>query len=211
MIVITTSGCLGPVKGLYPPLPGEPNKTIYVVSHGWHTGIVIRPEDISDPKRLVPDFFKDSKSIEYGWGDEGFYMSKEFNLWITVKAAIFPTPTVLHLVDLPYSVAAYFPQSGIVEVTLSEKGFEHLCEFIESSFAKDQNGNVIDIGPGIYGRSRFYRSNESYYFPKTCNVWTADALRAAGCPITPIYAIRSVNVFNQTRKFGRVIHEMQDN
>src|SRR4030043_1972694 len=118
------AGCLGPVKHLYPPSPGDPVKTIYVVSHGWHTGLVLNTADITDQQRLVPEFFKKSKSIEFGWGDEEFYKSKEFSLWITVKAAILPTPAVLHLVDLRFPADIHFPKSGIVKVNLSEQGFK---------------------------------------------------------------------------------------
>jgi uncharacterized protein (TIGR02117 family) len=200
-------GCLGPVKNLYPPEPGDPVKTIYVVSHGWHTGLVLDIKDICGQKNLVPGFFNQSKAIEFGWGDEGFYKSIKFSLWKTVKAALLPTPTVLHLVDLRFSVVTHFPESGVVKIDLSEAGFKNLCDYIESSFLKNAKGEIIEDGPGIYGRSRFYRSHESYFFPKTCNVWTATALRKAGCPITPVYAIRAENVFNQTRKFGMVIQE----
>jgi len=206
---VFVTGCLGPVKNLYPPAPGDPIKTIYVISHGWHTGLVIDTKDITNQKRLIPDFFKKSTSVEFGWGDEGFYKSDKFSLWKTVKAAVLPTPTVLHLVDLRFSVVTHFPESGIIQVDLSEKGFQKLCTYIESSFLMDSKGNVIEAGPGIYGRSRFYRSNESYFFPKTCNVWTASALRTAGCPITPVYAVRSKNVFNQTKKFGIILQKMK--
>jgi len=210
LIASIPAGCLGPVKSLYPPKPGDPFKTIYVVSHGWHTGLVFNVKDISDQKRMVPDFFKNSKSLEFGWGDKGFYTSNKFNFWITLKAIFFPTPAVLHIVDLYLPVEQHFPQSGIVKVNLSEQGFENICDYIESSYSRDTNGNAIEIGPGIYGKSRFYRSNESYFFPKTCNVWTASVLRSAGCPITPIYAVRSANVFNQTKKFGIVIQRMKE-
>jgi len=209
IVLFFGSSCLGPVQNLYPSKPGDPVKTIYVVSHGWHTGLVLNINDMATSKLRVPDFFQQSKSVEFGWGDEGFYKSEEFSLWLTVKAALLPTPTVLHVVDLRYSVDTHFPASGIVKVDLSENGFKKLCTYIESSFLKNEQGNFIETGPGIYGRSRFYRSKENYFFPKTCNVWTASALRTAGCPITPLYAIRAINVFNQTKKFGIVIQDMK--
>ncbi|HSG73424.1 MAG TPA: DUF2459 domain-containing protein, partial [Planctomycetaceae bacterium] len=50
-------------------------KTVYVVGHGWHTGIVlpvgeISPEiwpEVSEYRKHDLDF------VEFGWGDEGFY------------------------------------------------------------------------------------------------------------------------------------------
>ena len=38
------------------------------------------------------------------------------------------------------------------------------------------------LGPGLYGDSRFYPAWESFHLFRTCNVWTAQALRAAGLP-----------------------------
>ena len=40
---------------------------------------------------------------------------------------------------------------------------------------------------------------------RTCNKWVAQALRSAGCPITPFYALTADNVIYQVAKFGTVV------
>ena len=60
----------------------------------------------------------------------------------------------------------------------------------------------MPLGPGQAPVSRFYPARERYYLWRTCNTWTARALRAAGVPITPLYAITAGNVMYQARQSG---------
>ena len=46
LCALLAAACLGPVPELHPPRSGEASARIDVVGHGWHSGIVIRREDI---------------------------------------------------------------------------------------------------------------------------------------------------------------------
>jgi uncharacterized protein (TIGR02117 family) len=200
------SGCAGPLESLYPPKANEPSISVYVVNHNdWHTGIVIRRQDI--PAHLWPEnhHFKDSEYLEVGWGDRDYYMTPEPTLWMTLKAALWPTESVLHIVGFTGTVEAYFPASEIVEIKLSRRGFERLNTFIQDEYARDASGAVTDLGPGLYGNSRFYLGREKFHLLRTCNVWIARTIRSTGFPITPFYAITASNVIYQTSKYGRMI------
>ncbi len=206
-ILLSIPGCAAKVSGPYQASKTMTAKTIFVTSHGWHTGIVIPVQHIS--KKIWPESqeFKNFDYIEVGWGDEGFYRAKKVTARITLKAILWPTKSVLHVVGFNGPVEAYFSESGIVAINLSEKGFNELCGYISEVYYKDQTGKQLFLGKGLYGKSRFYRANGKYYFPKTCNVWTAKVLRVAGCPIKPVFAQRAANVLSQTKKFGVVVQE----
>jgi hypothetical protein len=53
-------------------VPGEATVTIYVVAHGWHTGIVIRRDDI--PAEAWPEHRRilAARFLEAGWCDQAF-------------------------------------------------------------------------------------------------------------------------------------------
>ena len=182
-------------------------KSIYVVGHGWHTGLVIEREHISPDLWPESTHFFDKKYVEVGWGDEGFYRARKITPQLIFKAAMVPTPSVLHVIGFNAPVERYYPVNDIARVELSPDGFEQLCRFIHRTYAHDDEGEAIWLGPGIYGTSYFYRPKGKYYFPKTCNIWTARALRAAGCPIVPELAATAENVILQTRLFGRIIRK----
>lgn len=201
-------GCAAPapVKGLFPPAENAPSKNIYLVSHGWHAGIVMQRVDI--PEGVCTQHkhdFREARYLEVGWGDQDFYQTPEPTLGMKLKAALFPTKSVLHVVGFSDPVRNYFPNSEIIEIALSYEGFEQLCKYIEQSYAKNERGEVQVLGPGLYGNSQFYQSRESYHVFKTCNVWTARALRAAGCPVAPGRLIKVESLMSRARAFGKVI------
>jgi len=183
----------------------QDGKTLHVVGHGWHTGLVVRVEDISPD--IWPEIrdFDDMQYVELGWGDEGFYRAKKITAPLVLRAAFWPTPSVMHVAGFRGSVKDFYQVSDIVEIDLSDDEFQSMCRLISSSFARDESGESNSLGPGLYGESRFYRANGKYYLPKTCNIWTAKALKSAGCPVIPQVALRAENVLSQSRRFGTVV------
>lgn len=197
-------GCAGPVADLYPPTAGERAIAIWVVKHGWHTGLVVPVEAV--PSQIWPerDDFPGSRYLEVGWGDREFYQAQDPTSGLAVRAALWPTPSVLHVVAFAEPPARLFPSAEIVELHLSPRGFEQLCAFVAHAYARDAAGQAMPLGTGLYGQSRFYLGREPYYLT-TCNVWTARALRSAGLPISPIYALTAGNVIFQAGMVGNVI------
>ena len=211
VLALGTTGCLGPKKNLFPPAAEAPRKTIHVVSHGWHTGVIVSRADIPTNVWPAQRDFAEFESIEVGWGDDGFYRADEITTGITLKALFWPTPSVLHVVGFNGLPEREFPQSKVIRVELSEEGFVKLCARMDDEFTKTARGQTIPLGPGLYGESEFYRANQNYYFPKTCNWWTARTLRAAGCPITPLRSVTAGSVMRQVKKFGTVIPAKRGN
>ena len=205
LLTISCSACVAPVGKMPAPGADEAYKTIYLVSHGWHAGIVLWRADIPDGIWPASVVFSDTHYLEVGWGDSEYYQTPEPHMGLILKAALLPTASVLHIVGFSGAVPAYFPYSEIIRIELSAAGFERLARTIIASFARDEAGRVKPLGPGLYGNSRFYLSGESYHLSNTCNVWTARALRSAGLPITPARAISVENLLSQARRFGVVV------
>ena len=205
LLTASCGACAAPVRDAPEPGERELHKTIYLVNHGWHAGIVLRRIDITDSDWPALEDFPNAQSLEVGWGDMDYYQTPDPHMGLILKAALLPTASVLHIVGFNGPVPAYFPYSEITGIELSSTDFEHLSRTIAASFATDEAGNTTSLGPGLYGNSRFYLSSETYHLFNTCNVWTARALRAAGLPITPARAITTEDLMSQARKFGRVV------
>jgi uncharacterized protein (TIGR02117 family) len=205
LMVVACCACAAPVKDLFPPGDNAVTKPVYLVSHGWHAGIVLRRADI--PADLWPENvdFPYAEFLEVGWGDKQYYQTPDAHLGTTLRAALWPTSSVLHIVGFNGAVTAYYSSSEIIEIKLSEPGFELLSRYIAASFARDESGQALPLGRGLYGNSRFYLSRESYHLFNTCNVWTARALRAASVPITPSFSITVEQLMAQAQTFGAVV------
>jgi uncharacterized protein (TIGR02117 family) len=188
--VALCAGCSGKPH-VVEPAPGADdgprNVTIYVVSHGWHAGLVVPSDRI---EAAIPDLkrrFGDRPAFyEIGWGDKGFYQAPEITSGLTLQALFWSTGAVLHVVALPADPREYFPGSKVSETCLTESEAGALNTFIASSFARREDaGQVVRLARGIYGDSQFYDAVGRYYMINTCNKWTAKGLRSAGMDLLP--------------------------
>lgn len=80
-----------------------------------------------------------------------------------------------------------------------------MAEFVADRIQTSNAGQADFVSEGLYGESIFVKANGTYILPNTSNRWTAQALRAAGIPITPIYALTQGNVIWQASRHGEVI------
>jgi uncharacterized protein (TIGR02117 family) len=196
--------CAEPRSNPAPSGRGDPPVAIYLVAHEGHTGIVVPRAEI--PAGLWPERqdFPGADYLEVGWGDRDYYMGRDQGVWGTLKAGLWPTPSVLHIVGVRGSVAGYFRVSEVVELTLTREGSNRLAGYISDEFDRVGNAPAASLGPGLYGESRFYPARESFHLFRTCNVWTARALRAGGLSIHD--SITSEGLMSQAREIGKVVN-----
>ena len=210
LVSILQMACVTPIEGLFPPAPNEPIKSIYLVSHGWHAGIVVRRADIPEGVWPQANEFPGAEYLEVGWGDMDYYMTPDAGFGTLLKAGLLPTASVLHVVGFSGPVTRYFPGSGVIRIDLSEAGFRRLSDYLGNSYALDQAGQSRPLGPSQYGDGLFYLSRETYHAFNTCNVWTARGLRVAGYPIRPGANLRVDTLMSNAAKFGTVIRARPD-
>jgi len=165
---------------------------IQVVSHGWHAGIVIRRSDI--PEGSWPEIrdFPNADYLEVGWGDRDYYQARDPGLGTTLKAALWPTASVLHVVGLRGPVAGNFPHSDVVALPITREGLARLIAFIDAAHNRPDRTPLRSLGPGLYGDSRFYPARGRFHLFNNCNRWTARALRAAGHDIDDAITVRGL-------------------
>jgi uncharacterized protein (TIGR02117 family) len=186
--------------GLWPPAPGAAATTIFVVSHGYHSGLVLpRRELVEVASRRQPDAlaqvarrFAGFAYLEVGWGEEAFYREvptlQHMTLALAARALLRPgNASVLHVVGVGANPRAMFAHSDLVRVELSAQGFGRLIEKLDASLAR-KDGRPQELGRGLYGTSLFYRANGTFHLFRVCNHWVADLLDAAGVPTAPLPA-----------------------
>ena len=54
------------------PISANQDKDIFVLNHGWHSGIVLKTKDINNSVLHVDSILKNYQYLEFGWGDEAF-------------------------------------------------------------------------------------------------------------------------------------------
>lgn len=183
-------GCATPPVAELPEAPAA--DSIFLVSQGWHTGIAVRRADIPDP--LLPEKrdFPGARYLEVGWGERDFYMAGTAGPWLAFKAVFFANRSVLHVAGVPGDLAILFPRSEIVEIRLSRPALEGLLRHVHDAVERAGPGAAAPLGQGLYGDSHFYAGRETFHLLRNCNVWTAEALRAAGLPVRDALTVAGI-------------------
>ena len=96
--------------------------------------------------------------------------------------------SVLHVVGVSGEPRATFEAAEIVRLPLSPAGLERLLARLEAAFVRNPAEAPVELGPGLYGPSLFYRARDAFSILNVCNHWTADLLDAAGVPTAPVVA-----------------------
>jgi len=187
----------------------QPNEnqqhTVYVSSISWHTGVVIPAYALPDSLWGEGVSFADTTYLEIGWGDADFFPSDRFNVWYALKAMFFPTASVMHVNPIFQPVEAYYYDSDVVRIEMTDEQLQGLSLFLIEEFELDEKGRVIPDADGFYPESQFYKSSSYYYFPNNSNVWAARAIRHAGFSLRPVWYQTTGWVLNKMEDFGQRI------
>ena len=157
--------------------------SVYVISKGWHTAIILNRDDLSGDAIPERGDFPTARFFEIGWGDEAFYQAKDPTIAQALRAGLWPTPSVLHVSGSTDNPFLLYSKDNREEVPLDADGFKALVTFIDQSFERDDGAQALAAGPGKNSSSRFYPSKGNFHILYTCNTWVARALKDGGLDI----------------------------
>jgi hypothetical protein len=155
--------------------PCEPTRTLYIVSHAWHSGIVVERAELV--KRLPGLELGEGSLVEVGWGEERFYPARETTLGMALRAALRPNASVLQVVPFAGAPRRYFAGAQVAEVRTDEAGYAAALERVAATFKPP----FAPLGPSLYGNGSFYRAEGSFHLFNNCNTWVRDVLAKAQC------------------------------
>ena len=183
LIMLALCACTSTPVAQHPSAPAE--VTLFVVPQGGHTGVAVRRADI--PETLLPEKrdFPEADYLEFGWGDREFYMAASPGPWLSFTAAFLPTESVVHVAGVRGELATFFAGAEILEVRVSRPALEGLLRYVHDAFER-ADGAAEPLGRG------FYAGRDTFHLGRTCNVWTASALRAAGLPVQDALTVEGI-------------------
>jgi uncharacterized protein (TIGR02117 family) len=213
LIAFVITGCSASPYVIEPKPGHNPVYThrVYVVSHGWHAGLIVSASDVNQSVPALQSRFGNAAFYEIGWGDKNFYQAHEITLKLKLQALFWSQGAVLHVVALDNIPERYFAGQPLISTCLSDNEQAALRAFIASSFRQDASGHILALGPGIYGNSEFYEGAGNYNLVNTCNKWLAKALRSAGSDIDPTFKLTTGSIMNHLTRHQRSCSPIESN
>jgi len=168
----------------FPPL-NDKIEEVYLVSGPIHFDFVlpVTPEVQQRFGTLLPLGAHENHLI-VGWGSEAFYTTAGAYSDVELSAvwtAATGDNAVLRLDQTgPFDVQDY---DGL-RVELNGAQYTALLDFITGSFQRNDLGNPMPLeGLHLTQSDGFFRATGRFNALRTCNVWVAEALNAAGVPV----------------------------
>lgn len=173
---------------------------VYVVRRGWHTGFVIPSQLIQSLLPELADRFGDTPYMEFGWGDRVYYQSADKSLGMTLRAVLWPTDAIVYTRAIPDQPSDYYPDAKVETLCLESGQFALLVSFIENSFYRDTEGDIVFSQDGLLENSLFFKGTGEYYLFNTCNTWTARGLKSAEFGISPAFKVQAGSVMRSVAR-----------
>ncbi|MBM2805046.1 MAG: outer rane lipoprotein [Deltaproteobacteria bacterium] len=179
-------------------VPGETScKTVFIVHNSWHAAIVLSRGDLG--LDVLPELsdFPGAEFIEFSWGDKDYFPDPNSGYFAAIKAALWSSGSVIHLVGFNGSMEQFYRGADIIELRLTLAAFSRLLENLGQTFARGQTIGRAPASPGLFPDSRFYPATPTFSLLRTCNTWVAEILESAGVPVSPRMVITAGNLASQ--------------
>ncbi|MBB5352173.1 hypothetical protein HNR46_002416 [Haloferula luteola] len=163
--------------------PADEPRTVPVVifADRLHTGVILDLRWLRRHGYVPPEEVKSYRWAAFSWGDETAYVQKE---WLTpgqvFQAFALPSRSVMEIIAFDYNIPEVCHHQRLYQGFTTEAAGEDIAAYLNFTTLRDAQGVPSVLGPSSWGGGEMVRSPHSYYFPRICNVWTVEALDAAG-------------------------------
>jgi len=179
---------------------------IYVINRDIHTGLIVPVNAISKSTITALKCFENASYIDFGWGEEVVYQTPNETFCMDVKAVTIPSSSVMCAEALNLNVDMLVGWSDYaVEFRLTEQEFTRLCLFIDKSFSRDPDNQLIRTSVRSAGDVIYFKSIHTYCLFNTCNTWIAEALSQALPGISPCMVITKNGLYDEIKDHGTVL------
>lgn len=186
-----------PVSVAFKPGAGEPAPKdqnplvpVWVLSGRYHTGMVF-PYDWLLENGLEPPtgFPAATKYVCMSWGNKDAYSAAGLDSpWKWFRVLFTPTPSVMEMIPCNWNVTEVLPgllpgQQIWLKMVERERG-KGLAHFLNECTRDDLNGKPEIVTRSSWGTGVQLGCTSSYFIPRVCNVWTAQAIESMGYPVS---------------------------
>ncbi|WP_447974680.1 DUF2459 domain-containing protein [Nitrospira sp. Kam-Ns4a] len=198
-----TLGCAGPVPGLWPPPADVPTRTVIVSLDTWHAMLALPLESSLDSGThhaspvTLHGFYE-----EWGYAEQGWYLEGRQGVPGVLRALFWPSAGVVEVGrhDRVWADRTPQPPADRFAFLLTEEGYDRLRRHLEGTIASREPLLVS-------GDSTFYPAVRAYHLFHQCHQYAAAALREAGLPLSPGWALTPSLLAAQLRRAERLAAE----
>jgi hypothetical protein len=207
-VALVLTGCASLQPQRWPPPAGTPVYPVYVSLDSWH-GMIGFPGNTGIEPAMTISEERSRQDIthaeyeEWGYAERQWYVEGQQGSTGKLRALFWPTPGVVEVAryDRLWSERTPQPPADVFLFHVSAEGFARLRRYLLSTLASDEHIARIE-------RSVFFPARRDYHLFHHCHHYVANALKAAGLPVSPFWATSRTLLSQQLVRAKRLAQEL---
>ncbi len=182
------------------PVAAEDTVELHLLSDNLHTALVFDFAWLEESGYVKPPEIGRRKYVTMSWGEKTAYMQKRWLSPVQVlRALCTPSSSVMEIIPFDWKVEQVCHHQKVYVARVPRSEGRRLASFLNACAEKDREGRPVTVAPSSWGEGRLIQCprNYSYYFPRICNVWTAQALDKCGFTINTATALSAGGLVKQ--------------
>lgn len=176
----------------------EPQVMVWLIADNLHTAMVFPYDWLLASGFVPPAGLGNPPYVTLSWGDRTAYIQHEWlGPWQVARALFTPTPSVMEIIPIEGYVADVCQKQRVWRKLVPLERGPEVAAFLNHVSRTGPDGRPLIVGPSSWGDGFLLDSKYSYYLPRICNVWTAQAMEACGCKVHPLSGLTADGLIRQ--------------
>ncbi len=163
------------------PVVRDPDVLVWMIADSWHTGMVFPYDWLLESGYIPPEGFGNPRYVVMSWGNMDAYSKEGFDHpWKVFRVLFTPTRSVMELIPAQWDVVGVCVHQRIWRKLVPRDRGPALAAFLNSCSASGPDGRPVVVTESSWGNGVQIEGRYSYFIPRVCNVWTAQAIECLG-------------------------------
>lgn len=174
---------------------------VWLVADEYHSGMAFDYAWLVESGFVPPEDFPDCHRVMMSWGNTDAYSKQGISGIAKVMRVLFtPTPSVMEMIPFNRHVTKIAPNQRVLERHYHKSNGRSLAHFLNQCVSRDAMGRPIVVRPSTWGNGVQMQGRYSYFIPRVCNIWSAQAVEALGGEINALRATSANGLIRQLKK-----------
>lgn len=179
----------------------SPDVLVWMIANDFHTGMVIPFDWLVESGFVPPEGFGSPRCVAMSWGNTDAYSEEGIGgVPGLMRVLLTPTPSVMELIEVNWDVAEVCPQMRIWRGLVGREYGPRIAAYLNGCSRQGPDGRPIVVRPSSWGKGVQLESRHSYFIPRVCNVWTAQAIESMGGDINPWFGLTADGLVKQIER-----------
>lgn len=174
---------------------------VLLFADNLHTGLVLELEWLRRHGYVTPPEVGDHRYVAFSWGDQTAYVQER---WLhpgqVIHALFLPSGAVMEIIPFDWNIPEVCHHQRLYQAYVPDSAGKGIADFLNHCAVRGPDGVPETVSRSSWGEGQLIRSPHAYYFPRICNIWTVDALRAMDFKFGGLRGLSADGVIRQAER-----------